>query len=147
MKGFTKTSKPGKQPPDVIFYSFPGNEDLCPVKTLEFYLKVSEPWRRKGGRSQLLLSFLKPHKPISPATLARWIKEMLRFSEINTDIFKAHSVRSASTSKAKSLRFTTKDILRKGNWSGESTWQRFYNKEIRSKEQIFQESVLQTGTL
>ena len=54
---------------------------------------------------------------------------------------------SASTSKAKSLGFTAKDILRKGNWSGESTWKRFYNKGIRSKKQIFQESVLQTGTL
>ena len=147
LKGFTKTSKSGKQPPDVIFYSFPGNEDLCPVKTLEFYLNVCEPWRRKGDRSQLLLSFVKPYKPISSVTLARWIKDMLKFSEINTDIFKAHSLLSASTSKAKSLGFTTKDILRKGNWSGESTWQRFYNKEIRSKEQIFQGSVLQTGTL
>ena len=72
---------------------------------------------------------------------------MLKFSDINTVIFKAHSVRSTSASKAKSLGFTKKDILRKGNWSGESTWQRFYNKEIRSKEQIFQESALQTGTL
>ena len=152
LKGFTETSKPGKQPPNAIFYSFPGNEvktqiNLCPVKTLEFYLKVSEPWWRKRDRSQLLLSFVKPHKPISSATLARWIKEMLKFSEINTDIFKAHSVRSASTSKAKSLGITTKYILRKGNWSGESTWQKFYNEEIRSKEQIFQESVLQMGTL
>ena len=71
LKGFTKTSNPGKQPPDVIFYSFTGNEDLCPVKTLEFYLKVSEPWRRKGDRSQLLLSFVKPYKQISSATLAK----------------------------------------------------------------------------
>ena len=72
---------------------------------------------------------------------------MLKFSEFNTGIFKAHSVRSASTFKAKSLGFTTKDILRKGNYSGQSTWQRFYSKEIRSKEQIFQESVLQMSTL
>ena len=93
------------------------------------------------------LSFIKPQKPISSATRARWIKEMLKCSEINTDIFKGHSVRSASASKAKSLGFTTNDILRKSNWSGESTWQRFHNKEIWSKGQIFQESVLQTGTL
>ena len=146
LKRFTKTSKPGTQPPDVIFYFFPGNENLYPVKTLEFYLKVSEPWWTKRNRSQLLLSFVKRHKPISSATLARWIKEMLKFSDINTDIFKAHSVRSASTSKAKSSGFTIKDILKKGNWSGESTWQRFDNKEIKRKEQIFQESVLQTST-
>ena len=112
---------------------------MSSYNTLEYYLKVSEHWRRKGDRSQLFLSFA---KAISSATPARWIKEMLKISKINTDIFKAPSVRSASTFKAKSLGFTIDDILRKGKWSGEFTLQRFYNKEIRSKEQIFQESVL-----
>ena len=51
---YTKTSKPGKQPPDVIFYSFQGNEDLCPVKTLEFYLKIS---LSLGGQKETVLSF------------------------------------------------------------------------------------------
>ena len=66
---------------------------------------------------------MKPHKQVSSVAVARWIKEILNFSGINTDIFKAHLVLLAS-----------KDILRKGNWSGECTWQRFYNKEIRSKD-------------
>ena len=104
------------------------------MKTLEFNLKISEPWRKKGERSQLLLSFVKSHKPISSAALAKWIKEILKLCDSNTDIFKAHSVRSASISKAKSLGFTIKDILKKGKWSGESLWQRFYKKEIRNAE-------------
>ena len=54
---------------------------------------------------------MKPHKQVSSVAVARWIKEMLNFSGINTDIFKAHLVLLAS-----------KDILRKGNWSGECTW-------------------------
>ena len=38
--------------------------------------------------------------------------------------------RSASTYKAKVLGMSLKDILKRGQWSGASTWQRHYNKEI-----------------
>ena len=137
LEKFRKPSKPGKRPPDVIFYSFPGNEDLFPVKTPGFYLKVSEPWRRKGDRSQLLFSLVKPHKPISSATLARWIKEMLKFSVINTDIFKAHLVRSASASKAKFLGFTTKDILRKVTGQGNLLAKGFITKKLGARNKYF----------
>ena len=44
---------------------------------------------------------------------------------IYTSLYKAHSCRSAPTSKAKVL-----GVSLKGQWSGASTWQRHYNKEI-----------------
>ena len=73
VKLFTKTSKLGRQPQDLIFYCFPENENFCIAKTLEFYLKTNEAWRKKGDHLQLLLSLIKLHKPISSATLARWM--------------------------------------------------------------------------
>ena len=45
-------------------------------------------------------------------------------------MFTSHSVRAASTSKAKTLGISLSQILKKGQWSKESTWQKFYNKEI-----------------
>ena len=60
---------------------------------------------------------------VSTSTISRWLKEMLRMAGINN--FTAHSTRAASTSAAKS-----KDILKAGNWSRESTFNRFYNKTI-----------------
>ena len=110
MKVFKKTFNSGKQAPDVIFYYFSENESLCSVKTLEFYLKTTEGWRKKGDPLLLLLSFVKQLKPISSATLARCIKKMLKIEGINTVVFKAHSVRLSSTSKAKSFRFTTESF-------------------------------------
>ena len=110
-------------------------------------MQLSERWRKRGNRSQLLLSFIEPHLPVASATFARWIKEVLSLAGIDTNIFKSHSVRSASTSKAKALGLTTKDILAKGNWSTESTWQKFYNKDIKGKDQIYQESILKGRTL
>ena len=55
---------------------------------------------------------------------------------------------SGTTYKENSLGLTTEDILNKGNRSEKSTWQNFYNKEIKqSKQAFFQESMFPTGTL
>ena len=58
------------------------------------------------------------------------MKLVLKIAEIDTSLYKAHSCRSGSTSKAKVLGISFKDILKRGQWSGASTWQRHYNKEI-----------------
>jgi site-specific recombinase XerD len=38
--------------------------------------------------------------PIFPVTIANWIKVSLKEAEINNDVFKAHSLRSAVYTKA-----------------------------------------------
>ena len=63
---------------------------------------------------------------------------VLEGAEIDTKLFQAHSVRAASTSKAKTCGLSVGDILSRGNWSNKSTWQRFYHKEIMSSAQNFQ---------
>ena len=45
--------------------------------------------------NKLFLSHIRPHKPVSPATLARWIRELLQLVGIDTATFKGHSVRAA----------------------------------------------------
>ena len=49
---------------------------------------------------------------------------------IDTNTFKSHSMRSASTSKAKAGGVSVSDILRGAVWSRESTFERFYHKPI-----------------
>ena len=48
-----------------------------------------------------------------------------------TSIFKAHSVRGASTSAAANQGVTTEDILKAADWRNSSTIQRFYYKPVR----------------
>ena len=62
----------------------------------------------------------------------------VKFLNINTKIFTSHSVRAASTSKAKALGISLSQILKKSQWSKESTSQKFYNKEIFSDATTFQ---------
>jgi len=90
-----KTSRPGSLQP---FYRFPPYqiEKLCIAKTIIDYLNVTYNYRQ---HSQLLLSIERPFKPVSNQTVSRWLKNCLDLAGINTNIFKAHSFRGASTSK------------------------------------------------
>jgi len=91
---------------------------------MDIYIKRSEAWR--GTESQLLLSFVNPHKPVST---------------IDTDTFSGHSVRSASSSKARLVGVPIKEILKRGHWSQESTFQKFYCRELIDSNS-FQEAIL-----
>ncbi|CAH3016348.1 unnamed protein product [Porites evermanni] len=41
----------------------------------------------------LFISYAKPHKAISSATMGRWLRLSIQDADINTNIFKAHSLR------------------------------------------------------
>ena len=78
----------------------------------------------------LFLSYIKPHKPVSSSTLARWAKSVLSLAGINTTIFKPHSTRSAASSAAFSAGVGLSDILEVADWTNESTFTRFYKRAI-----------------
>ena len=58
--------------------------------------KVYSSW----AVTKLFSLFVKPHKPVSTNSLARWIKSVLSNAGIDTSVFKAHSVRGASVTNA-----------------------------------------------
>ena len=133
-----KQSRPGKDLKQFFFPRFAENTKLCPVSSLEHYLRVTQPLR--GEPAQLFISFIKPHQPVTSSTIARWLKEVIRDAGIDTNIFKAHSVRAASTSAAAMLGISTNEILEAADWSTESTFQRFYYKPTHSS--VFGKAVL-----
>ena len=78
-------------------------------------------------QSQLLLGHLKTYKEVQSSTISNWVKLVFKMAENDISLYKVHSCRSASTSKAKTLGMSLKDRCQ---WSVASTWQRHYNKEI-----------------
>ena len=124
-----KAWRKGKSPPSLKVYSFEEDTKLCVVATLEEYLKRTKVWRGKD-KSQLLLSFVKPHNPVVSSTISGWIKNVLREAGIDTKIFKGHSKRSASTSKAGLTGLSVTDILERGSWTNASAWPWFYNRQV-----------------
>ena len=85
---------------------------------------------RLGDRQQLFLAIVKPHKPVSSCTIARWLKWVLGDSGIDVSMFTAHSVRGASSSAAAMAGVTTNDILKAADWSAYSVFRHYYNKPV-----------------
>ena len=137
-----KHSKQGKIPPPIQFFPFLQDKDLCPYTALQHYLELTKTWRSSNNHSQLLLCHINPHGPAATPTIARWIKETLHMSGIDTNIFQAHSVRGAASSKGKTLGAPIKEILKMGNWKCESVWQKHYHKRIMSPPQHYQNTLL-----
>lgn len=123
-----KTSGPGRSQPSInLYYINPQN--LCPAKTLQDYLAITKDIRNNSDL--LILSFKKPHKPVSPSTIGRWIKNVLLVCGINIDMFTGHSTRHAATSMAKSKGVPLDVIRQTAGWTSMSkTFERFYNRPI-----------------
>ena len=97
-------------------------------------------------RSQLLISFVEPHQAVVPCTIAGWLVKLLTEAGINTQMFKAHSVRGASTSKAAAMGLSCKEILTMAKWKKQATFYKHYHRQAVSiaetKTKSFETTVL-----
>lgn len=135
-----KTSSHNKPHQVLKFPTFIEDKELCIVTCLKDYLEITANIR--NNEKQLFISINKPHRAISSQTISRWIKEVLSDSGINTQIFKGHSTRSASTSKAKDLGISLETIRKTAGWSeGSSSFAKFYNKPILENNENFVNAV------
>ena len=125
LAGLVKNVKQGKKPAPIEFYRF---EDplLCPLRCIDSYITMTDAWRDRGKPSALFLSYIAPHKPISKSRLAGWIKDSINLAGVDTNIFTAHSVRGASSSKVFLQGLSAKEVIDHGSGARESTWQKFY---------------------
>ena len=91
-----KQTRPGTHVHDLVFQAYLKDPRLCIVECLQEYVTRTKPLR--GEETQLLISFVKPHKAVAKDTIGRWVKSVLANAGIDTNQFGAHSTRSASTS-------------------------------------------------
>ena len=97
----------------------------CVVNTLQSYIKRTKDLRKSD---RLLIS----HRlffQVTSSTIARWLKEVLSLSGIDTSVFSAHSYRGASTSKVFSLGLLLSDIMKTANWTCTKIFFRFYHRD------------------
>ena len=87
----------------------------------------------RKDQDQLLLSYQKPHHPVTKDTLARWLRDILNKSGLDTELFGAHSTRSASTSAAARCGIPVDVIMKAAGWSAVSTFTRFYLKGTKAE--------------
>ena len=85
------------------------------MSALNEYLKRTKRSRINGNKFQLLLSYIKFHVEVHSSADSRWIKKILKEIWVDVDVFKGHSTRSASTSKACLSCISVDDILSQGS--------------------------------
>ncbi|XP_071478481.1 uncharacterized protein [Diadema antillarum] len=134
-----KQSQPGNVGVKVTLKAFPEDKKLCVVHYVKEYINRTSTLRKEVNA--LVVTYKQPHGKASKQTIARWIKTVLKASGIDTDLFKAHSTRSAATSSAKRNHFPIADILKHAGWKNESTFRNFYLKPA-SQATSFGQAVL-----
>ena len=133
LASLTKKRQLGSSLKECFFSSFGEDNRLCVVQCLKQYESMTEGWRKVDADkpAPLFLSYIKPHRPVTSQRLAHWVKDLLKEAGVDTEIFKAHSVRGASTSAALKRGLHIKDILDTANWSQESTFRKFYCRSLQ----------------
>lgn len=121
-----KSSKPGTD--FFLTLKMYKDQELCPVRTLKTYIAKTRSLRKDN---QLFISYVN-YKSVSTSTLARWLKSVLVLAGIDTNIFKAHSYRGASSSAAMKAGCKLSDILKMADWTSMKNFHRFYLRDVQS---------------
>ena len=114
-----KHSRPGMDQPLLILIlpAYPVDRRLCVLKYLKQYILATKNLR---SSSKLFISYLKPHREVSPSSISLWGKLSLKNAGIDTNCFAAHSTRAASTSAAKMQNVPLETIMRAAGWTSSS---------------------------
>ena len=72
------------------------------------------------------MSFKRPHKPVSSTALGRWLRTLMSAAGIDSQLFKPHSGRGASTTAAGNAFVPLSTIMPMADWSSASTFRTFY---------------------
>lgn len=123
-----KTTTPGKHLEPIELFAHKQDESLCVVSHITRYLHMTKELR--GQNCQLLISFIKPHNPVSNSTIGKWVKSILDNASTDVTKFSGNSARPAATSYGTHTGLTLQDILKARGWTNAQTFATYYNKPI-----------------
>ena len=130
------TSRPGHNSLRVMIPKVLRNKSISPYLHLLHYIDRSASLRNLSDSTQLSISLNKPHKGVTSSSLARSIKDILQDCGDNTSVYKAHSTRSAATSKAFLHGASIAEILKLAYWTNEKTFTKYYYRSVASDTQL-----------
>ena len=139
MKKLLKHHRVGDPLDSITLRPYRSGKELCVVQTLKMYLKKTQFIR---SYSMLLLSFVRPHRPISRDTLSRWTLTVMDLAGLDTAKYKLHSTRGASTSAAKRLGVPINVIMRHASWRSASLFTTYYDKRLEGQTAQMQQVLL-----
>ncbi|CAH2272732.1 Tyrosine recombinase [Pelobates cultripes] len=98
LKGRQKTSHFSPGPVELDLVQDSSEPGLCLVSLLQSYLQLSAGFR--NNISQLFITSRNPFRPAKVNTIRGWILSAMSTAGIDVSVFKSHSIRGASATKA-----------------------------------------------
>jgi len=122
----TATSK--KRVKKVFIGSYSENPLLCPFSALQSLLSRTSHFRTSSNRKKsIFLISRQPYTPATIDTIANWIKTIVQISSSNSS---ARDVRATSASLVQNAGADLSIVLALGNWTSNSTYQKFYQRGV-----------------
>lgn len=140
VRNLVKQSRPSCHLKPVTVLAF-SDKMLCVVSCLKVYILKTEQYRSIENR-KLFLTTQKPYREASKDSISRWIRTVLSKAGIDTSKFSGHSTRAAASAAARSAGLSVDNILAHVGWSNESTFAKFYDKNVFDNEMTFQSAIL-----
>ena len=132
--GLAKQDRPSHFGEKVFIPVFKENKLLDPKRALYYYLKKTEKFRRGpdgSDQTSLFIATKEPHQPVSAQTISKWIVKVIKKAyEGKISKVKAHSTRAIGPSWAAYRGASVKSIMEMADWSRESTFIRFYLRDL-----------------
>ena len=112
--------------PSIVQCVVSEDAELCVKSHVLEYLNRTEQFRSENSSDDFLFLSWATKRKVTKQTIARWLKEALKISGINTNLYKSHSFRGASLSAAFDKGASISEIIKAGNWSNIGTFKTFY---------------------
>ena len=115
-------------PNPIIIQAYEEDSDICPVKLLNSYIKITQAKCREKGIERPDQLWLNVNlKPISVFIMRKWIKEIIFMGDPNASSkLRVHSMRAQVASHLMVSGVSVKEILSVMNWKQVSTFSKFY---------------------
>ncbi len=132
----TKTCRPGSKLRTFKIQAFSHNAKLDVVESVRCYVKRTAAWRTSSKQHALFLTTTGKHTPVAIATISGWLVKLMKDAGVDTSIYKGHSTRAASTSKAAQMGMSVQDIVQRANWTNARTFHRFYHRTSSDDDDV-----------
>ncbi len=119
-----KTSKRKAWSQVLHLAAFP-DRSLCVHATLQHYLDRTRELRDKD-QDKLFIITTGEHTPATVSTISRWVRNMMEKGGIDISVYKTHSTRKASTSKAAEVFVPLSTIIKAAGWTTGNTFAQYY---------------------
>ena len=118
----------------------------CPVRALKYYIDRTKLVRTTPA---LFIGSVRPHLPVSLATISRWLVEAIRAAgeeALAQPAVRAHDTRAIAASWALFNGASVEDIQKAAYWSSANTFISCYLRDVVASRPAFAEAVLAAGS-